>query len=282
KTINEKELLVYFIDIVPVWLYDLYDPKEVINAYEFVHIADDIIHDIIKRGKLPIIVGGTVFYIKSFLEGFETKGVEADWNLRNDLEFKSVDDLQKMLRTLDKVRIERMNNSDIHNKRRLIRAIEIAKNKMFSTGSNNNSFYSSSEVEKYDVLHLGLLADSEILKKKIEKRVYKRLDQGALEEIQKLLDMGYSFNDPGLNTNGYKQMKDYFLHKIGKEEAIQNWLQGEIDHARRQQMFLKKLKNIHIFDKESIKADGTGTNLIEKSTELVYKWNNNESINSKG
>jgi tRNA dimethylallyltransferase len=268
KIIHEKKYLQFFIDNIPVWLYDLYDPKEVVNAFDFVQTAKIVINDVHKRNKLPIIVGGTMFYIQGFLQGFEEQGTVQDWNLRNELENQDVAFLQNMLLDLNPDRLERMNNSDRNNKRRLIRAIEIAENKKKDIGELAEPL----DKNNYDVLHLGLIAKDEILKRRIIARVQKRLKQGAIQEVQSLLDHGYTFDDPGLNTNGYKQLKEYFEKKMTLEDAVHYWERGEIDHARRQKVFLNKMKNVFKIGENEVEENGNSSQLIEKAQEIVYKW----------
>ncbi len=262
KTQN-LSLVGYFKNNVPIWLYDLYDPKEYINAYDFCQRAEIVVDDVIKRGRLPIIVGGTAFYIKSFLQGFESWGTEPNWELRKKLEKLTVEELQKELKTINKERFLKMNQSDRNNKRRLIRAIEIGNVKLVDK-----------KFAQYDRLFSALVLDKEKLKKKIEKRVKKRIKEGAIEEVKKLLATGYSFDDPGMNTLGYKQLKDYFEDvrrplekKVVLQEAINNWTKAEIDYARRQLVFLKKTKQVVFLNPED-------KDFLAKTKNLVYKWFN--------
>jgi len=257
-TIKNLKLFKYFKNSIPIWLYDLYDPKEYVNAYDFCQKAEVVINDILKRGKLPIIVGGTVFYIKSFLEGIPSGGIGQDWQLRRQLEKLSVEDLQIKLKTINMSRFLAMNNSDRNNKRRLIRAIEISKIK-------NEKLKNLRNHKKYHHLFLALVLEKERLKEKIIKRVRERIKKGAVEEIKRLLKIGYSFSDPGLNTLGYKQLKDYFQGKTTLDKAGDNWIKAEIDYARRQLVFLKKIKEVIFLNPQS-------KNFLEKTEKLVYKW----------
>jgi len=251
----------YFKNKIPIWLYDLYDPKEYINAYNFCQVAEVVIGDIIKREKLPIIVGGAIFYIKSFLGGFKTENIDPDWELRKKLERLAVEDLQNKLRKLNKRRLLVMNQSDRNNKRRLVRAIEIEKLKMKSEKLK----VKEDRQPKYDFLFLALILNKQKLKEKIRNRVKKRAEAGAINEVNKLLTMGYSFHDSGLNTIGYKQLNDHFQKKINLEEAIGNWTKAEVDYARRQLVFLKKMKHVVFLNPE-------GKNFLAKIDSLVYKW----------
>jgi tRNA dimethylallyltransferase len=259
--IQNKYLITYFKDDIPIWLYDLVDPKEYLNAFDFCRVAEVVIDDIIKRGKLPIIVGGAVFYINSFLEGFKTSRIGPNWNLRKELDKLTVEELQQRLKDLNKKRFLAMNCSDKNNKRRLVRAIEIEKLQVKSqklTPQFKNK-------KLYDTLFLALVLDKDKLKIQIVERVEKRLEKGAINETKRLINIGYQFSHPGLNTLGYKQLKDYFQKKIVLEQAITNWIKAEIDYSRRQRIFLKKIKKVVFINPKD-------KNFLENTDKLVYKW----------
>jgi len=260
-TIKNLKLYKYFKDNIPIWLYDLHDPKEYINAYDFCQAAEVVIDDIVKRKKMPIIVGGSVFYIKSFLEGFKTENIGPNWKLRRKLEKLTVEDLQNELRKLDNKKLSTMNQSDRNNKRRLIRTIEIESSKFKVQSSKPKT----EEKKRLNLLFLALVLDKEKLKGRIEERVRKRIEEGAIDEVKKLLNLGYSFDEPGLNTIGYKQLNDYFKKRIGLIRAVDSWINAEIDYARRQLVFLKKMKDVVFLNPEN-------KNFLAKTKTLVYKW----------
>ncbi|KKS45657.1 MAG: tRNA dimethylallyltransferase, partial [Candidatus Azambacteria bacterium GW2011_GWA1_42_19] len=105
------------------WLIDIVSPKTNFSAAQFKKLADKKIEDILKLGKLPIIVGGTGFWIKAVIDNVEFPKVKPDWKLRKKLDRKSADALFTMLQNLD---LDRAAEIDQFNKVRLIRAIEIA------------------------------------------------------------------------------------------------------------------------------------------------------------
>ncbi|MCS6956690.1 MAG: hypothetical protein NZM02_02485 [Patescibacteria group bacterium] len=222
-----------------IWLYDIVEPNQYFSSYEYIKLAQYIIKDIKKRKKTPILVGGTYFYLKHLLYGFDYKAAP-DFKLREKLNKKSVDELQKILLNLNKDVASKMNQSDWQNPRRLIRKIEIFSLKNLSLKSKK---------EKNDIkpkIFIGLKFKSrEEACQKIKQRVEKRINQGAINEAKKLLKMGYKKNDPGLQTIGYKQIIEYLEGKIPKEKAIENWINAEIQYTKRQYTFMKKDKNIN-------------------------------------
>lgn len=224
-----------------IWLIDVVPPNQPFSSFDFVQVAKKAIADIKKRGKTPIIVGGTYLYLKHLLYGFDVN-TPPDWSLRKELNQWPKEKLQEKLHRLDP-EIERiMNQSDWQNPRRLIRRIEI----YLSTNKSNQvnqschpSFFS--EVSLYFGLYF---SSKEKLKKAIEKRVEERLKKGAIDEVKKLLKMGYQPDHPGLKTIGYQQIIKFLKGEMTKGEAIDQWIKEEIQYAKRQLKFMKKDKNI--------------------------------------
>lgn len=265
--IKGEEFVRYFRDSVAIWMYDLVDPKEYLSAHKFCKKAELVIENIFQRSKLPIVVGGTVFYIKAFLEGLDYK-VGPDWKLREKLEDEPVEKLQERLKKLDKKKWLEMNQSDRQNKRRLIRVIEIKSSSVNSDQIGVEPQMSKSQPKSrksFDYLFLALILDKEELREKIETRVRKRVEAGAVGEVKSLLKQGYSFDDPGLNTIGYKQLRGYLEGSISLNEAIEVWIKDEVDYARRQLVFLKKIE-------EAVFVNPEDKSFVEKSVQLVYKW----------
>jgi tRNA dimethylallyltransferase len=227
-----------------IWLYDVVAPNKYFSSFDFVKQVEPIIKDIIKRGKTPILVGGTYLYIKHLLYGFEDSHSPPNFKLRDQLNDKSVTYLQKMLIKLNKKVFESLNHSDQLNPRRLIRRIEIEKSKPADASSSLISQMSlMSPIGP--IRFIGIkYADKKKLRVVIEKRVAKRLEQGAIAEVEKLLKMGYTDKDPGLKTIGYQQLIKYLNKKMTKKQAIQDWINKEVQYAKRQLTFMKKDKNI--------------------------------------
>jgi len=116
----------YEIDGVKVWLLDIVEPDCQFSVADYVRCANSVIEDIWRRGKLPILVGGTGFYIKAIVDGIETIGVGPDWSLRRKLSNYQIIKLSNLLKKIDLEKWKRMNESDQKNPRRLVRAIEVA------------------------------------------------------------------------------------------------------------------------------------------------------------
>lgn len=228
----------------PLWMYDIVNPDQDFSVADYYDLAWIVIKDIWQRGKLPIIVGGSGFYIRALLEGIGTMGVKPNFELRQELSKESISQLQDLLIKYDSSRFNRMNNSDRNNKRRLVRAIEIIKNKNANIKNKNDKV----KIKKEDILKIGLKADRDNLNKLIDRRVEERVKQGIIKEIQGLLDHSYSWNMPALSSLGYRQWQNFFLGKETKEKSIKNWKNAEYQYAKRQLTWFKKEMGINWFD----------------------------------
>ena len=222
-----------------IWLYDVVKPDQYFSSFDFVKQVTPIIEDVKSRGKTPILVGGTYLYLKHFLYGIDDVNGPPNFRLREKLNSKSVDYLQKYLISLDPKIFDNLNHSDQFNPRRLIRKIEIAKSPIKTVLIK--TVFNKSVPE----IFIGLkYKDKSKLRQTIEKRVEERLKNGAIEEVNKLLKMGYSENDPGLKTIGYQQIIKYLNKELTKEKAVEDWINKEVQYAKRQLTFMKKDKNI--------------------------------------
>ena len=199
-----------------MWGYDLVDASSEFNVSEYLNFAKEIINDIQKRGKLPILVGGSGFYIKGVIDGIPTVNIPANKELRNKLESMTPPDLFEKLAELSAERAGSMNSSDKKNPRRLARAIEIAQYML-----DHKSLITRPSVPQSNVLMIGLTAPFEFISKNIDKRVGDRVKAGIKDEIKKLLKSGVSWSSQSMLAMGYRQWRDYFegLRPVGPSSA---------------------------------------------------------------
>ncbi len=244
---------------VRIWGYDLVDPKKNFSVGNYLRFTQKTISDILKRGKLPILVGGTGLFIKGVIDGIPTAFVPRNMRLRKNLEGKSKDELFEMLAHMDPIRAGSMNFSDRSNPRRLIRAIEVATRAM--EGKRPIVFGKP----KYNVLEIGLFAPQEFLFEKIERRVNRRIEDGMEDEIKRLLASGVKWKNQSMTSLGYRHWKDYFDGKVSKEGVVAAWKREEEKYAKRQLAWFKRDTRINWFDI----SKGDISNNVEK---LVKKW----------
>jgi tRNA dimethylallyltransferase len=243
--------------LVPIWGYDLAEPTEDFSVSHFQSFADKKIEEIALREKLPVLVGGTGLYIRAVVDGIATANVPQNRLLRQRLDSCSVTELTKELKALAPEKLSKMNDSDRHNPRRLIRAIEIAL----------SSVKPSVVVKKYDPLIIGLTAPLEVLYKRVEKNIGKRIDAGVFDEVTQLLSSGVSWDSPAMTSLGYRQLQSFFTGKKTKEEAILDWIQEEKKYVKRQITWFKQ--DIRIKWIPIIEAD-----YEKKVEEYIKSWEN--------
>ncbi len=219
------------------WLLDVESPKKVFTVVEWRKLALEKIQTILKRDKLPIICGGTGFYIQSIVDGIVLPEVPPNKALRKKLEKKNLDQLVAILKKLDSARAK---NIDTKNKVRLIRAIEIA-----------TELGSVPKLEKqkspYEFLQIGLKLPDKELKQKISIRLFARMSGGMINEAKKLKKNGLSFKRMRELGLEYRYLADYLENKITKEDLIKK-LETEIwRYSKRQMTWFKRDKKINWF-----------------------------------
>ncbi len=223
---------------VPHHLLDVINPKKVYSVELWKQHTEIAIKDIISRGKLPIICGGTGFYIQSIVDNITLPDVPADQHLRKELALKSTDELFAQLKKIDP---KRANDIDAKNPVRLIRAIEIAT----ALGSVPKAKKVKS---KYEFIQIGLTLPLEILRQKIHSRLLSRMKKGMLAEAQKLHTGGLSYKRMEALGLEYRYLALYLQNKLTKQEMLDK-LEIEIgQYARRQMQWFKRDDRIKWFE----------------------------------
>ncbi|MFH1971713.1 MAG: tRNA dimethylallyltransferase, partial [Patescibacteria group bacterium] len=243
---------------VKIWGYDLVDPKDEFSVAQYIKFAREVIKDIHKRNKLPILVGGTGFYIKSVVEGIGTAEIPQNKALRKNLKKIPKDELFEKLAILDSSKAGSLNKSDKNNPRRLFRAIEIAIWKLSNLGLQNKE-----EKFDYDTFFIGLNMPKQALHKKIKVRVDKRV-KGVKKEISYLLKQGIDWSSQSMSSLGYRQWKEYFEGKETEGMAINKWFLEEKKYSKRQITWFKKNKKISWYSINSLKWKEDVEKFIEK------------------
>ncbi len=258
KIVAEKLLPPYYIiEGQRVWGYDIVSPTKTFSVAQFVYVAKKIIKDLESRDKLPIVVGGTGFYIKSLIDGIDTAWVKPIKDLRKIFNTLDKDELYGTLASIDPTKAAQMNVSDRNNPRRLVRAIEVAQTIML-VGNKGRSRKS-----KCDTLIIGITSDKKNLEKTINLRVKKRLKEGFVKEAKKLKLKKLSMQ--AFDTLGYKQIFQYLDSKMSFQEAVDRWKREEFNYAKRQLTWFKKDKRICWFDMNDEK-------LIDNVEKVAKKW----------
>jgi tRNA dimethylallyltransferase len=217
---------------IPHFLLDINHPSKVFTVNDYKKMADKKIYEIIKRDNIPIICGGTGFYIDAIVNGNIFPDVPPNKKLRCELDKKTTQNLFEILKKIDK---NRSKNIDKNNRVRLIRAIEIAK--------ELGSVPKIKTIKKFEVLKIGLFLPDDILKERIRTRLLSRVKKGMIKEIKDLHDEGVSWKRLYNFGLEYRYVSLYIQGKLKKEDMIEK-LYTEIWHyAKRQKTWFKKDTN---------------------------------------
>jgi tRNA dimethylallyltransferase len=219
---------------IPHHLLDVVDPKDTYTAADFVRDAKAAIADITSRGKVPIIAGGTFFYLDLLKGKMQVAEVEPNPDLQAELEKLSTEELVSKLKIADPSRASEIDTS---NRRRLIRALEIVE----SLGQVPKVKETASD---YDWLTIGIDIEKEILNERIEKRIQDRLKGGMIEEVVELLEQGVTverLDDFGLE---YRYLTKYILKEISHEKMVEEIFAKSRQFAKRQRTWLKRDEHI--------------------------------------
>lgn len=222
---------------VPHHLLDVANPKRAMSVVQYERRATRAIRDILKRGKVPIVCGGTGLYVDAVLTSASFPAVPPNAKLRKELERLSPEKLFEKLKKLDPIRAKTI---DAKNPRRLIRAIEIA-TKLGSVPARTPA------VERYDTLYIGLTLGKEELSKRIHTRLLARMRRGMIAEARKLHEQGLSWKRMESLGLEYRFLAQFLQNKISKAEMLELLEIAIRQYSKRQMIWFKRNKNIKWF-----------------------------------
>ena len=228
-------------------LIDIKNPDENYNVGNFLFDCNNAIIDIISRGKLPIIVGGTAMYVKALISGFTLGEVKADEQIRQKYQ-----DLAKLngndyvWNELNNINPKLAQAVHPNNLKRVIRYLEI------SLG-NNNLTKQQSIVANYQTLAVGIVADRGIIYEKINRRVDQMIAEGLQDEVAGLISHGANENWQSMNSIGYKEWFDFFAGSANLDATINLIKQHTRNYCKRQLTFLKTMPEIELMEYEECK-----------------------------
>lgn len=242
RSAYEKAVKLYG-DRVGVFGIDVVSPNQEWSISHFVSYATRVAQESRSRKRVLVVVGGSGQYISSLIHPPATMTVVPNTELRAELEQYSVEKLQEKLQEIDAKKYERMNESDVRNPRRLIRAIEVGmsdtENKVVSMSS---SFASASQT------WIGLRAAKDDLEKRIAARVRLRLEQGAVAEYTHLRQAYPDWSKEARSAIGYAEIEQYLQGETTFERMIELWTQHELQYTKRQMTWFAKQPTIQWFE----------------------------------
>lgn len=217
---------------IPHYLIDILTPDQRYSAAEFRDDATRIIAEIHQRGKLPVVVGGTGFYIRVLTGDRALQDVPPDQGFRAWAETQPIQALTRELKERAPDLYARIDNPT--NKRRVARALEIAKGR-----GKRPPTASRARPPAWKTLKLALLPSPEVLREHIEARVADQLRRGLIEEVRSLVAQ-YGADAPGLQAVGYRQVFPHLRGQATLDETRQAIIRANRQYARRQWTWLKK------------------------------------------
>ena len=251
-------------------LIDVLDPKEDFNIVKFQNMVKCSIEEIVKNGHIPILVGGTGFYIQSVIYDIDFNNEDDNSSVRKKLEEEydafGADFMHEKLKKIDIVSAQTIHKN---NKKRIIRAIEYFL-------MNNEPISSHNEVQRekkspYDYRFFVLNPPRDILYERINKRVDIMVENGLVDEVKKLREMGLSTANISMQGIGYKEIIEYLDGEVSLETAIENIKQNTRHMAKRQVTWFKREKDVIYVDPFSFESnDKIVDYMIEKiNTERI-------------
>jgi tRNA dimethylallyltransferase len=225
-------------DGVPHHMVGVLEPNEQFTVAEYKQKSIHIVNTILRKKKVPILVGGTGLYISAIVENYEIPQVPPNFELRNQLQKEAekygTEYIYKKLQEIDPQTAEKI---DRHNPRYIMRAIEIKKAGLSKDDTKKKPLF--------DHFFIGINRPREELYKRIEKRVDEQVQSGLTEEVEKLMQKGYDETLPAITALGVKELMPYLRGEISLEEAKDQIKQNTRNYAKRQMTWFRRYKDIH-------------------------------------
>lgn len=220
------------------YLLDIKSVNETYSVAEFCEDCKKKIKEIMLKGKVPIIVGGTGLYIKALVSNYNYFGVQRDDKLREELEkYAEKNGLEELYSTLKKLSPSMAEKISPQDKKRIIRALEICKSKKREIKVNSEQF-------SYKIFALN--TDRETLYKRINERVNNMVENGLVNEVKALISGGFNRNCQCSKAIGYAEILDYLDGQISLSEAIEKIKQHSRNYAKRQLTLLRGINPIWV------------------------------------
>jgi len=228
-----KDLADYTVNgkTIPYHLIDICNPGDKYNVFEYQHAFFRAYDEIRKRGKLPILCGGTGMYIEAVLKGYKLLDVPANLSLRESLKGKSLQELEQILASYKILH----NKTDVDSAQRAIRAIEIEEFYLNQAPDVN-------DYEPIESLVIGLDISRELRREKISRRLKARLDEGMVEEIKGILASGVKPDDLIYYGLEYKYLTLYVIGKLSYEEMVSQLEIAIHQFAKRQMTWFRGME----------------------------------------
>lgn len=239
---------------VPHHLIDILEPSEPFNVFLFQKLVKEAIKDIASRGKIPIIVGGTGFYIQAVLYDIDFTETDEDMTIREELENKAAQG--KALELYDELKKVDPKSAEIihaNNIKRVIRALEYYKKTGKPISEHNDEQHR--RTSPYDFKYFVLTDDREVLYSRIDKRVDLMISSGLEKEVRRLLDMNIDRSTTSMQGLGYREMIGYLDGEYDLDRAVYLIKRNTRHFAKRQLTWFRREKDVCWIDKKAFDRD---------------------------
>lgn len=241
-------------DGIPHHLIDVLDPSEEFNVARFQEMAKEALAGIYRRGRIPLIVGGTGFYIQGLLYDIDFTKEEQDFRYRENLQKKAKEEgaqaIHKMLQAVDPASAQKIHPNNI---KRVIRALEF-----YHLNGRKISEHNEQESRKespYRFAYFVLNQNRTTLYERINHRVDLMLEAGLVEEVRRLKEAGYGKNLVSMQGIGYKEVLDYLDGKMTLEETADQIKKDTRHFAKRQLTWFGREKEVIMIDKDKYETE---------------------------
>ena len=243
------------------YLIDCVDPGIDFNVVEFKKMAQNAIEEIKAKGKIPIICGGTGFYIQALLYDIQFTPCEIDEAYRNELEeYAKVHGNEALHELLKECDLESYNSIPANNVKRVIRALEYNKNTNKTISEHNKE--ERQRKSPYNFAYFVLNDDREKLYNRINARVDKMVSDGLEDEVKALLNRGYKKGLTSMDGIGYKEIIDYLQGDTSFDQAIDIIKQSSRRYAKRQLTWFRREKEVNWLDKSFLDDEQILNNIL--------------------
>ena len=236
---------------IPHYLVDVLDPEEAFNVVRFQEMAKAAMQKIHDNGHIPIVVGGTGFYIQALLYDIDFTENDSDFSFREELEKtareKGTEYLHSLLKQADPEAAEQIHP---HNIKRVIRALEFNRKTGQKISTHNEQ--ERRKQSPYEFAYFVLTDNREALYARIDRRVDKMMEQGLLEEVRALKDRGIARESVSMQGLGYKELLAYLDGEILLEEAVRIIKRDTRHFAKRQLTWFRRERDVIWIDRQEI------------------------------
>lgn len=235
-------------------LIDILDPGEDFNVVLFKKYALEAMKDIYSRGKIPVVVGGTGFYIQALLYDINFEDNDNDMSYREELQTLAAEHgnsyIHAMLAGVDPESAEKIHENNV---KRVIRALEFYKKTCTKISEHNEA--ESQKESPYNFEYFVLNDDRQKLYDRIDRRIDIMLEDGLLDEVRSLVDEGYSRDLVSMQGLGYKEMIDYIQERYTLDEAVYTLKRDTRHFAKRQVTWFKREKQVTWVNKNEFDSE---------------------------